>query len=167
MTGLDQPLAVSNSTTDQELILGTVLVDGEFLVAVYGYETAQNDYKLTLELGAAPPLCTRDALEPNDTPAQASALLPEMRDLVACGDPDWFVLPISKTTTWYVFVDCERPAELKVTAFAEDGTTELAQGELVQGGIDLLLVHPPGERFQVQVVGTGTGVPYGLSYIVE
>ena len=130
----ENTLTSSTSVGDGESIERAIATDGTYVLQVLLYgdngDVGQS-YDLAVEVGDAPEVpgpepCPIDALEENDTDADASAVaIGETIDLTVCSDDeDWYAIDIAaglELTVDLLFLDEEGDIDLKVVA--PDGTT--------------------------------------------
>jgi len=64
-------LMISESSTDDEALSGTINTSDTYFVRVYGFEGSENDYELTVTYTSCPP---DDLYEPNDEVGEATEL---------------------------------------------------------------------------------------------
>ena len=80
-----------------------------------------------------PTTCIPDDFEPDDDPTQARTLplgIWAQGNLCDALDPDWFRVEIVKASNYFVFVDSiNGGAAVRITVYAEDGETILANGQ--------------------------------------
>lgn len=91
-------VGASRRTTDEELVdLASLATGGTYTAKVVGYQGAQADYLLEINLLGAVQ-CTADAFEPNNDPGAAAALpstgSQTVSGLTYCGDADYFRVPL-------------------------------------------------------------------------
>ena len=90
--------AISQSITDDEWFVYTPSVTGTYYVHVYGYEGAENRYRLSVTTPICPP---DDEFEPNNTLGQATPItLGTSLDAIACpGNSDLYAVPLMAGVT--------------------------------------------------------------------
>jgi hypothetical protein len=96
--GLAIPDAISQSVTDDEWFVYTPTVTGTYYVHVYGFQGAENRYRLSVTTPICPP---DDQFEPNNTLGQATPVtLGSSLDAIACpGNSDFFAVPLTAGMT--------------------------------------------------------------------
>ena len=99
-----------------------------------------------------PATCLPDGFEPDDDSTQARALLlgiKAQRNLCEAGDPDWFRVEIGKVSDYSVIASSiNGGAAVRITVYAADGTTTLANGQAAGVG------QAASVRFQAAAAGS-------------
>jgi hypothetical protein len=126
---------------------------------------------------ALPATCAQDGFEPDDNATQAKALaldVPTQRNLCDAGDPDWFQLDLAHESNYYALAASQSGgAAVRITVFAENGTTILATGQAAGIGRDASLrFHAAAGRYFIKVEALiptlmGTGAVYSLRAVEE
>lgn len=136
--GQQEPVAVAESSDDDEHVEYAAEAAGDLLLAVYGYTggaavSFANDYELEVQLVQAG--CVDDAYEENDTQAEAATLfLPELTDgvygLRVCPDDrDWYRVDLTsgqRVTLLMTFRHAD--GDLDAYLFGPTGEEALARG---------------------------------------
>lgn len=117
----------STSSSDNEEVEHTAVVDSTYYVQVYGYSNGENTYSMQIEHGEAgvSPCSPDDAYEENDAWTTATPItLPAVgntdlyQDMVLCSDDeDWFAIEVPAgegVTVRINFVDADGDLEMKL-----------------------------------------------------
>jgi hypothetical protein len=163
----------TSSNDDEEIAIAAVPVTGTYILRVYGYQGAENEYLIELEEEAAAP-CTPDRVEPNDTRQNAEPFRPELyRGLTWCGDADWYKTDVPANNELVVFVSYTGNRAPVVEATDANGARipgqsfEVAQGDGCQAGragCRRLVARPAAPGFVFWSVTQGTvGMEYDTS----
>ncbi len=135
-------VAYSDSVTDDEWATFTSTTGGTYLVYVYLYSDAGtsigNDYDMDVTVGA-PPVCTEDTYEDNDTDTAASVIaagtIPSLR--ICPGDDDYYtarVLSGQTITVDVLFLHADGDIDVELidsTGATADGSYTLTDNETV------------------------------------
>ena len=122
-----------------------------------------------------PASCNQDSFEPDDNPGQASLLsldVQALRNLCGSGNSDWFRVDILEVGRYFIAVpSLNGGAAVKITLYAQDGTTQLAQSQASGLGQVAALVFnsfTPGRyyaRIEPLVPNLmGTDAVYGITF---
>ena len=136
LTGPDGFLRTSGSADDDEgFDLNPVPVAGTYVLHVFGYAGAENDYTLALTEAAATP-CTDDRVEPNDARADAEPFPAQVyNNLTWCGDPDWYKTQTQNDEALQVYLSYDGALSPTIEAYDAAGTPivntewEIANGD--------------------------------------
>jgi hypothetical protein len=148
---LEQSLATGVSATDNERISRELEADGVYYLKVYGYNSARNSYRMTIDLtrGDDPPPdeCT-DSFEPNDVTESAAVIQAgNYEALRICeGDEDWFALELQAGQTVSVLVSFSHAS----------GDLDIQLLDVSQGNIDSGISVDDDESIEFTVSDAGT-----------
>jgi hypothetical protein len=120
-----------------------------------------------------PATCTPDSSEPDDNPSQARFLALgalKHRNLCGPGNPDWYRIEVENAGIYFVSASSYNGgAAVRLTVFAEDGTTILASGQSPGIGQGIVLAFQPAVagRYTIKVEPllanlSGTKAVYGI-----
>jgi len=151
---------------DNELLEGTAASEGRYLVQVYPFRGATNDYELLVRLGQR---CPVDAVEPNDTAGAATPVQAGQHSGSLCpGDEDWYAVDVGAGHTLIAdlsFVHAEGDLDLEVLRAHEGAAPESVATSRGQSDGEVLEVGPLDEaaRLLVRVHGhEGSWADYRL-----
>ncbi|MFH1811761.1 MAG: PPC domain-containing protein [Pseudomonadota bacterium] len=161
-------LSAGSSTTDNELLTGTVATGGTYMLRVLGMDNAENAYQLVVAVTPGS-TCANDAFELNDTSAQAAALTAGSHTAKICaGDQDWYRVSVNANSTLRVdltFTHAAGNIDLKI--FDATATTLLASSLSTTDNEQASVVAQSSGDLLVQVLGaTGAVNSYGITVTV-
>ena len=107
LTGPNNVAAGSASSSDdnEQIRVAMAPATGTYVLEVYGYQDAENTYRLNLDVQNPMVVCDADRVEPNDSRADAEPLRPEVyTNLTQCGDPDWYKTEVPEGSTLQVYI---------------------------------------------------------------
>ncbi|MCB9547493.1 MAG: pre-peptidase C-terminal domain-containing protein [Myxococcales bacterium] len=107
LTGPNNVAAGSASSSDdnEQIRVAMAPATGTYVLEVYGYQDAENTYRLNLDVQNPMVVCDADRVEPNDSRADAEPFRPEVyTNLTQCGDPDWYKTEVPEGSTLQVYI---------------------------------------------------------------
>ena len=166
----------SLTSNDNETIrLEPAPATGRYILRVYGFQTAENQYGLTLrEEGGVD--CEPDRVEPNDAIGSAEPFPPQLyRNLTWCGEPDWYKTNVDQGTVLNVFISFDGRAP-RMDAFTPAGApipgqsyslAPQAECQAGRAGCFLLSVPSPGGWIHYSVTNGEVGQAYDIDVETE
>lgn len=175
LTHQELRFTASSSSDDEAITLDPVPRSGRYVLHVYGFQGAENAYRLEVEEGA-PPMCAADRVEPNDTHGNAEPFRPELYTrLTWCGDDDWYKTEVAADQRLEVFISYDGAApQMEAFTAANQRVAGQSYGVAQGGGCRagragcrLLVAAGSGGFTHYVVRGGQVGQEYDLSVRVE